>query len=548
MLFRIALSLFWVASAFAQSPIGYLDSVNSFTHAATGWACDPLNPSLPVSVHIYASNFDTGYCFDYTGKDQPARRICLVGAYTANQARESGVGAACGGNSNHGFSGPLPATLFDGGPHYIYLFPVDPVTGTGGAPGLCGVPDLCGSPKLFQGLWPVLPPVTAVPVLDGRIGVRLVNGFGQLYNRSTGAAFVPRGNNYIRVVNDWHSTFTPSLYDSAAVESALTRMQSDRYNVVRVFLDYIRIQGNLTQPGLDPAYMSKVFDFMTRARNHGIRVILTGSSVPSNYASIINAKAAPANVQAENLVYMHPGYIDAYKRFLTDLAKAVKSHGHQSTLFSYDLWNEPFFATDRMPFSLGSGKVSPASGGTYDLSSGASRQALADASAAHWANQMTSAIKQVDALALVGVGVFTPRAVGRPGYDGGAASPDPRLPLRLAVLANTSLDYVSMHAYPAGTSGSFYTDIATAEVQSVNPTKPLLLGEFGAFKMFYPSVTQAAYALRDTQLISCGYRFSGWLAWTWDTYEQTGIWNIQDQSGAINGILAPIVRANSCVP
>src|SRR5712692_651029 len=64
-----------------------------------------------------------------------------------------------------------------------------------------------------------LPASTAsIPASEHRIGVRVVNGIGEFYDRVTGQKFVPRGNNYIRLGPQTdpsgiriitHSTFNP---------------------------------------------------------------------------------------------------------------------------------------------------------------------------------------------------------------------------------------------------------------------------------------------------------------------------------------------------
>lgn len=90
------------------------------------------------------------------------------------------------------------------------------------------------------------------------------------------------------------------------------------------------------------------------------------------------------------------------------------------------------------------------------------------------------------------------------------------------------------------------------------------MGEFGAHKPSFPSITTAAYTVRDLQIQSCNYNFNGinkkiffkkrvihyligWAFWTYDTTEQPEFYNILDSSGAINGQLAPIARPNPCI-
>ncbi len=49
-----------------------------------------------------------------------------------------------------------------------------------------------------------------------RIGVRIVNGSGELFDRRTGRRFVPRGANYVRLATEGHSTFNVGRYAGTA--------------------------------------------------------------------------------------------------------------------------------------------------------------------------------------------------------------------------------------------------------------------------------------------------------------------------------------------
>jgi len=99
-----------------------------------------------------------------------------------------------------------------------------------------------------------------------------------------------------------------------------------------------------------------------------------------------------------------------------------------------------------------------------------------------------------------------------------------------------------VHVYPKGTSYAFDDDLASSQWAALNTRMPVLMGEFGARHKFYLTVTDAAYAMRDQQVASCSRRFRGWLFWTYDTVEQSYLWNLLDERGAINGLLAPIAR------
>ncbi|WP_428144144.1 hypothetical protein [Delftia acidovorans] len=72
-----------------------------------GWACDEADPSYTGSVLMY---LDDGR---------------LVRKLTANNPREAGVGAMCGGNSNRGFAGDLDTTTeqdFSNGYHDVRFY------------------------------------------------------------------------------------------------------------------------------------------------------------------------------------------------------------------------------------------------------------------------------------------------------------------------------------------------------------------------------------------------------------------------------------------
>ena len=43
-------------------------------------------------------------------------------------------------------------------------------------------------------------------------------------------------------------------------------------------------------------------------------------------------------------------------------------------------------------------------------------------------------------------------------------------------------------------------------------------------------------------MASCEFGFDGWLLWTWDTGEQTELWNGMSENGEINAALAPVNR------
>jgi hypothetical protein len=108
---------------------------------------------------------------------------------------------------------------------------------------------------------------------EHRIGVRVVNGVGEFYDRISGEKFVPRGNNFIRLAPQrtedgstqvYHSVFDPGRYDSVEIAGHMGHMRYAGYNMVRVFVS----QNTIGSPagGLSEEYMHNVADFLRLAK------------------------------------------------------------------------------------------------------------------------------------------------------------------------------------------------------------------------------------------------------------------------------------------
>ena len=106
--------------------VGYHDDTQGYT--MFGWACDPddFNASLRIDFYADGNGFGT-----------------FLGSAYATELRESAVGNYCGGNSAHGFTFYLPASLEDGQPHTIYAYGIN--IGSGAPYKLLG-----NSPKFYQ--------------------------------------------------------------------------------------------------------------------------------------------------------------------------------------------------------------------------------------------------------------------------------------------------------------------------------------------------------------------------------------------------------------
>jgi hypothetical protein len=152
-----------------------------------------------------------------------------------------------------------------------------------------------------------------------------------------------------------------------------------------------------------------------------------------------------------------------------------------------------------------------------------------------------AAIRQVDPTALVTIGFFQPKGPN-PTRIG-----DPRVIRAGPAIAQSEADFIDL----------LYTGLELSLQQYVQnfelpqPTaKPIVMGEFGAFQFAYPTVSQAAGALRSWQIESCRYGFDGWLFWTWDATEAAAgeppLWNEMSEGAVIGQALAPKNRPDPC--
>lgn len=408
--------------------------------------------------------------------------------------------------------------------------------------------------KNFGTIATLTPTPTTYVMPQHKIGVQQTAMEGpKFFNRQTGLRFVPRGNNFVRlgpVYNadgtcvDYHSTFDVQLpdtcvqkvYDPVQAESALAYQQASNYNIVRVFINHIHAVGGGFS--IDMNYIRNVKDFIKKAKAHDIYVLLNFSYIPWSYHSQL---PADPNIGWSNSYYLTQTRIDDKKRYIVDFINALKSVNTDfDHIFGYDLQNEIFFVSNEPPFSLRSGTVTTANGVTYDLSKESERNQLMSANIVYYINQLTSAIKLTDPTALVTMSFFNPHAA--------LAQDPPKITDARWAMVNpeeggSNADFIDLHLYPnLGTLSYLVNDFNIPS----NTRKPIIMGEFGAYKPIYNSIIDAAYAMRDWQIESCQYGFDGWLFWTWDSAEQPEFYNVVESSGAINGVLAPVARPDPC--
>ncbi|SDL12741.1 cellulase family glycosylhydrolase [Nonomuraea jiangxiensis] len=402
----------------------------------------------------------------------------------------------------------------------------------------------------------------------------------RLYDTVTGEPFVPRGANYVRLVGAhggaYHSTFEPGRYAPEDAQAMLNSMKDSGYNTVRVFIDTgdgYYTNGLATNPGpdgLNQEYLDNVTDFVSRAaaRNIYVLPVLSNWPVSQYYKDILDATDNGhynPNVSGNNQWFMDSGFIAAKKAYLKNFILGLKSRlgAGISAILAYETENEAFWDAAQKPFSMSTGSVTGPDGLTYDMSKPAQRQQAADASMVVYQNAAADGVHDADPEAMVTIGFFTNKAVGKSGYggfptrcesncEGGLKYLYPGRPASIAAWSKT--DFLDIHVYPAGVNDSLATNLATVEVSEF--AKPYVMAEFGAYKPDYNNdINAASYDMREKQIQSCsiGHGAKGWLFWTYDTdvvnpdlASQGDFFSLVDQHNVIDWQLAPNMRRDPC--
>lgn len=415
----------------------------------------------------------------------------------------------------------------------------------------------CNLPRETEQTSTLIPPqpspsniITNIPIPppDHHIGVRVENGIGEFYLRTTGLKFIPRGMNYVRLASQTkidgsttigHSLFDPGKYDSAIVGADLQKMRADGYNVIRVFLSPDTM--GTASGGFSPEYMNNIVDLLSHAKQNQIYVMFTLDWIPGGkYGTILNEDCC-STFALMNANFLPPAGLRANKIFFQDLAQElIKSGAPTEYIFSYQLRNEMFYDTDQPPLSFNSGTVTTANGKSYDMASAADKKKMIEENNVYWLDSIRAAILEIDPTALISVGFFVPQE------PNSARIGDPRFVVSVPAIWQSQMDFIDLHAYP-GFELNLKQHVENFGVNGMQE-KPIVMGEFGGEVSRFSSIEDAAHTFIDWQVESCAHGFDGWIFWTWDLNEQPDFFNALIQEGAINGVLAPVIRPDPCLP
>jgi hypothetical protein len=386
---------------------------------------------------------------------------------------------------------------------------------------------------------PSLPP-------EHLIGVRLVDGTAKFYSSQTGKEFVPRGANYVFIPytgTDSNLLFKVGVYDPIRTRQDFGDLAALDYNTVRVFLDHCSAGpgciGDMDNEGLNPVYLDNITDMLAAARETGIFILFTSNDLPDQggYAEQANAQQGSTFAGYRNSYYLTPGAVDATKRYWRDLLTGLKSRQAATEMvLGWQLLNEQWMFIDQPPLSLISGHVTTSTG-TYNMGDPAQKILMVNEGLIHYITEVKTEILAHDPTALVTMGFFAPEIVA-PGWYVETAS----------LLAGADLDFFDFHAYPGGEN---LNDLVNAFGMVDYHTKPIILGEFGAFRTIYDSIKPAARAIVDWQSESCDLGFDGWLYWTYypaDPGISDRTWGLVDESGFLLDLLSPANHPDPCLP
>ncbi len=393
---------------------------------------------------------------------------------------------------------------------------------------------------------PITPTKVALqPQAEHRIGVRQVNEVGEFYNRQTDEIFIPRGANYAFVPQG--NSFTNlilkvGIYDPQRTRDDFAELKSLGYNTVRVFLDHCSqgpgCIGDDDNVGLNSKYLDNIADMMSAGREKGIYILFTSNDLPDQggYSEEANLGSGETFAGYRNSYYLRSHAITATRRYWSDLLTGlVERDAAFDAVLGWQLLNEQWMFIDQPPLSLTSGMVETTTG-SYDMSDPDQKTQMVSDGIVYYIAQMKEEILIHDPTSLVTMGFFVPE-IAAPGWYVETES----------LLRKSDLDFFDFHAYPGGAS---LQEHAEHFGMLGYDAKPIVLGEYGAFRHIYPEIDSAARAISNWATEACQYGFDGWLYWTYypsDASAGDRTWGLVDEDNYLLDLFAPVNQPDPCV-
>jgi hypothetical protein len=369
-----------------------------------------------------------------------------------------------------------------------------------------------------------------------RIGIRERNGSLELVDLRTGGPFVPRGANLLMLVREGDHVasglFRPRDWNRAAVDRKLARMQTLGYNTVRVFIDLCNVDCIATKrASIRPAYGRNIARFLRIAKSHGLVVLLASNDLPDRGYGAQLPCCDPFGGYRNSLWLTAKGHA-LLRQYWVDVIRALKrANAPLGAVFAYEIQQEQFLLRGVAPLSFDSGMITTADGRTYDMSDDAQKDSMIASNTRLAVRKVRSAIRASDPGALVTMGFF-------PGF-----AEDFRVVPSAAMLHRSALDLFDLHLYPA-VGYDLQTGVDTLGLTD-GVIKPVVMGEFGAFRFAYPDADAGSEALVQWQAGSCAFGFDGWMVWLWARSDDE-VFGARESHDTIAQALSPTRRPDPC--
>ncbi len=386
---------------------------------------------------------------------------------------------------------------------------------------------------------------------DHAVGTRVVDGAGEFYTIATGETFTPRGFNFNHWVaapgtgNVSDALLSTTYWDRATVDADLAQIEALGYNTIRVMVDvanpsYGAIDTGPTGTELNPAFLDNLADLLSLAKGHGIEVFLSSNTLPDD-SWWINQTASHESPQFQGAAneFFTPTGVETYVDYWTKIVQGLVDRGAATDdILGYELRQEYHVYANQPPMSLASGTVTAANGQTYDMSNPADKDRLYDESTAYWEDTLRTAIRAIDPTALVTVGFFTPNAPHPVLGD------DPRVARTAYFLRHSSADFIDIHHYPGNgvKDADIWENFGLAGAEQM----PVLLGEYGAIKEWFPTEADGAAAMMGMEVGACREGIDGYLVWAWRGDDLRDMYWASEGERYVSQVVAPVNRPDPC--
>jgi len=390
------------------------------------------------------------------------------------------------------------------------------------------------------------PTVTPTPYIPPahKIAVRQSDAGAEFFNVETGELFIPRGVNYVYVPHNGGTsnlTLKIGVYDPDRTRRDFRALAERGFNTVRVFLDQCNAGpgciGDSDNRGLNPAYVDNIADVLAAAQETGVFILFTSNDLPDQggYAEQANAASGATFAGYRNSYYLTPGAVTATRRYWRDILTGLNDRAAATDrVLGWELLNEQWMFADQPPLSRTSGQVKSTTG-TYDMADPTPKRHMVSDGLIHYVAEMKDEILAHDPTALVTMGFFPPKVVAPDWF----VDTEP-------LLAGANLDFFDFHPYPGGMTVAQLGDVFGMTGYTA---KPIIMGEYGAFRHTYSSISAAARALVNWRADSCATGFDGWLYWAYypaDISAGDPTWGFTDENGYLLDLLSPQNSPNPC--